>query len=162
MDFISEKVLPQALGDLESRHESARELVQYLEDRYLSGKEMGENLSDIKLEGLKTVVETVVEVADDVNIISNNLKQMLQMENDTISSLTERVRVATARMRLSEEQYARKKLSKIRSSKPVSMDQAVACKHLAGVDALKHSTFERCSLKKRLNKYRDLVYEDLR
>jgi hypothetical protein len=162
LEFLSTEVLPQALGDLEGRHESIRELVQYLEDKYLIGKQKDDNLSVIEGEALTTVAETLSIVSNDVNIVAENLTEMLAIEMDTIESLTNRVKVATARMRLSEEQYARKKLSKVRSVKTTKMEHSEACKQIDGVASLENTTFERYSLKRRLTSRRDQVYDVLR
>lgn len=160
--FLSEKVLPQALGDLESRHESARELVQYLEDKYLLSKQRGESLQAVQEEGMSVLVDTLQVVANDIDVVAINLQRMLELEGEAITTLSQRMQVAVSRMRLSEEQYARAKLRKVRTNKNTRMDVSEACKQLVSVPSAHPQAFERYSIKKRLNKRSGDVYTALR
>jgi len=162
LSFISEKVLPPALGDLESRHESARELVQYLEDKYLLCKQKDESLVEVQAEGMNVLVEMLSVVASDIDVVAANLQTMLELEGEAITTLTQRMQVAVSRMRLSEEQYARSKLRKVRTNKNTRLDVNEACKQLEGMPSAQPQAFERCSIKKRLSKRSGDVYAALR
>jgi hypothetical protein len=162
LEYISENVLPEALDTLSSRHDSMIQLAQYVEDKYAAQKHRGDDLSVVEGEGLTALAEALVEIANDVSVISDKLESMLEVESTSIGVLTERVGVATARMRLSEEQYARRKLQKVRQNKTVNLSHNEACKQLVGMGELRSSTFERYSMKKRLNVKNDMIFDALR
>ncbi len=168
LDVLAEEVLPSALGDLASRHDSARELVQYLEDRYMQRKHLGEDPTEVEEESHSIMIETLGEVANDIERITCALDRMLSLESDAITTLTQRINLASSRIRLNEERYSRNKLEKVRITRPTQIGQIPEASSLIDCGADQDSlnvtglaTHERLSIAKRLNGLRHLVYPEL-
>ena len=170
LDALAEEVLPQALGDLASRHETARELVQYLEERYLQSKHHGQDSQDVEIEAHAILAETLGEVASDINRISGALDHMLRLESSAITTLAQRVSMTASRMRLNEDRYARQKLEKVRVSRSTQLSQTEDAS--SAIDGNKATdemglaastvTSERLTMNKRLQAFRHLIYPELR
>jgi len=171
LDALAEEILPAALGDLASRHETARELVQYLEDRYMQSKHHGQDSKSVEIEAHAILAETLQEVASDVDRITGALDHMLRLESSVITTLAQRVSMTASRMRLNEDRYARQKLKKVRVSRITQLSQTQeASSAIDGSAASDEKGFaagalpshERLALNKRLQSLRHLVYPELR
>ena len=163
LDVLATEVLPQALGDLASRQETAEELVQFFEDRYSQarGRSSIEDTNAVEEETHSAIAETLLEIHNDIQRISQGLEQMLSLENTAITTITHRINTATARMALSEEQYSRHKLKKVRVHKSTKMVHTEACQPLAGIVTPASTTFDRYSIGRRLGSQQHLLYPEL-
>lgn len=158
LDFVSTDVLPEVLRNLQSRQESTNDLVQYFEDKYLIAKSRSEPLIEIKKEGLEALVELLSVVAGDVEHFAMNLDQMITMESNNVETMRDRINVASARMRMSEEHYCRKKLKKVRISRTTRMVSNQACMTLKGLEDLIVHSIARPPLEARIEERIDDVY----
>ena len=161
LDALSKEVLPQALGDLATRQETAEELVQFFEDRYTQAKGRNEETDSVVQETHTAIVETLLEIKNDIFRISDGLEKMLSLEQSAITTVTHRINTASSRMSLSEEQYARNKLKKVRVKKSTTMANREACKNLEDITTPESTTFDRYSINRRLNSQQHLLYPEL-
>jgi len=176
LDALAEEILPSALGDLASRQETARELVQYLEDRYMQSKHQNQDPTGVEIEAHNILAETLGEVASDIDRITGALDHMLRLESTVITTLAQRVSLTASRMRLNEDRYARHKLKKVRVSRMTqvsqsqeassAIDRSAASEEVNGMSraaaALTLPSHERLAITKRLQGLRHLVYPELR
>jgi hypothetical protein len=161
LDVLAAEVLPQALGDLASRQETAEELVQFFEDKYAQARGSIEDTNEVEEETHSAIAETLLEIHNDIQRISQGLEQMLSLESTAITTITHRINTATARMALSEEQYSRHKLKKVRVHKSTKMVHTEACRPLAGIVTPESTTFDRYSINRRLGSQQHMLYPEL-
>ena len=161
LDVLAAEVLPQALGDLASRQETAEELVQFFEDKYSQARGSIEDTNVVEEETHSAIAETLLEIHNDIQRISQGLEQMLSLENTAITTITHRINTATARMALSEEQYSRHKLKNVRVHKSTKMVHTEACQPLAGIVTPESTTFDRYNISRRLGSQQHMLYPEL-
>ena len=123
LEIISQNLVPTSLNDLSSRYESMKEYCQYLEEKYITAVEKGSALrvEDVQHEAHEIIAEVLVKVAGDIEKCSKNMERMLLLEGDSIATLTNRVSLIQGRLRLNEEQHARRKLEKLRRTKKIKL-----------------------------------------
>ena len=101
---LEETVLPTALQDLHMNHKYVNDVIEWCQQSFVQGDK-----NEITNATRKYLQDAVQSVAKNLHCVSSNLTKMLDEELAVLDELGQDVKVLTHRLRVSKEQYARRR-----------------------------------------------------
>jgi len=99
--YLSQKAIPAALTSLAGKQETLTQVVQYLEENYVS---TDVDKRALEVEAKKFLVNALTSVVTDIESAAGSFEQLLGLSLNEVESLTNQVELLQSTMRLSREQ----------------------------------------------------------
>ncbi|GMI37534.1 hypothetical protein TeGR_g4250 [Tetraparma gracilis] len=152
--YFSEHALPTALIDLRNKHGYVNQVIQYCETAYLTNDK-----AEIEAQTKEYLTDALGAVVKDIELITTNLSAFLDLQAESIASLTPQLDLVKNRIALVKANHAQSRLQRTRrnvvASDPEPMKEALGEDEIA--EASKPlPAYERVGLSERLKALDDV------
>lgn len=112
-------VIAQAIVGLNERHEHLTDALTWFEGQYVKDP----SKDRIEIETKEYLIDALNTVATDVQTISQNLDQFLELQNEAVEGLSTSLQSANSRLRMLKEQHGAARFAVMRQDHRVSSSE---------------------------------------